>query len=85
MPDENSWEQIAMSLDAVRERLIDGTHGVLAESDSVTVRTNIWVATVIELRRIQKQCVPHGKMHCPQVSSMSEGEIQFPERCGSRG
>ena len=62
--DENDWTRTAMNLDAVREKLMDGTHGVFAESDSVTVRTNTWVATVIELRRIQKQCAAYGEMHC---------------------
>jgi len=67
MIDENDWTRMVMALDAVRETLLDGTHGVFAESDSVTVRTNTWVATVIELRRIQKQCAAYGEMHCPRV------------------
>lgn len=78
MSDENDWMELERALGTIREKLIDGTHGVLADSDSVTVRTNIWVATVIELRRIQKQCVPYGKAHCPRVSSTSEAEVQFP-------
>ena len=67
MNDENDWTRLAMSLDAIREKLLDGTHGVLAESDSVTVLTNTWVATIIELRCAQKQCAAYGEMHCPRV------------------
>jgi len=70
MNDENDWTRLAMSLDAIREKLLDGTHGVLSESDSVTVLTDTWVATVIELRRAQKQCAAYGEMHCPRVPEM---------------
>ena len=70
MRDENDWTRLAMSLDAIRETLLDGTHGVFAGSDSVTVKTDTWVQTVIELRRAQKQCAAYGEMHCPRVPEM---------------
>jgi len=79
MHDENDWTRTAMALDAVRETLLDGTHGVFAESDSVTVRTDTWVATVIELRRIQKQCAAYGEMHCPRVPDMPNAQVEFQE------
>jgi hypothetical protein len=63
MQNENDWTRLAMSLDAIRETLLDGTHGVFASSDSVTVKTDTWVQTVIELRRAQKQCAAYGETH----------------------
>ena len=51
-----------MNLDALREKLLNDTHGVFAGSDSVTVLTNTWVATILELLRIQKQCASYGEM-----------------------
>lgn len=63
MSDENDWTRLAMSLDAIRETLLDGTHGVLAGSDSVTVLTDTRVQTAIELRRAQKQCAAYGETH----------------------
>ena len=80
MNDENDWTRLAMSLDAIREKLLDGTHGVLAESDSVTVLTDTWVATVIELRRAQKQCAAYGEMHCPRVPDMPNAHALAEER-----
>ena len=65
MRDENDWTRLAMSLDAIRETLLDGTHCVFG--DSVAVKADIWVQTVIELRRAQKQCAAYGEMHCPRV------------------
>jgi hypothetical protein len=74
MCDENDWTRLAMSLDAIRETLLDGTHGVFAGSDSVTVKTDTWVQTVIELRRAQKQCTAYGEMHCPRVPGKGSNE-----------
>ena len=79
MNDENDWTRLAMSLDAIREKLLDGTHGVLAESDSVTVLTDTWVATVIELRRAQKQCAAYGEMHCPRVPNLPNDLGEHPK------
>jgi len=59
---ENDWTRTAMNLDALREKLLNDTHGVFAGSDSVTVLTNTWVATILELLRIQKQCASYGEM-----------------------
>jgi hypothetical protein len=84
MNDENDWTRLAMSLDAIREKLLDGTHGVLAESDSVTVLTDTWVATVIELRRAQKQCAAYGEMHCPRVPDIPNVPAH-PRAVASRG
>jgi hypothetical protein len=63
MQDENDWTRMAISLDAIRNKLLDGTHGVFAGSDSVTVKTDTWVQTVIELRREQKQCAAYGEFY----------------------
>lgn len=59
---ENDWTRTAKQLNAIHEQLLDGTHGVLPESDSVTVKTDTWVATILELRRAQTQCADYGKM-----------------------
>jgi hypothetical protein len=67
MHEENDWTRTAMALDAVLNNLLCGTHGVFAGSDSVTVLTNTWAATVVELRQIQKQCYAYGEMCCQRV------------------
>ena len=84
---ENDWIRLAMALDAIRETLIDGTHGVFAGSDSVTVKMDTWVATVIELRRAQKQCVSYGEMHCPRipVAVSNRGEVVNSPDCLTAG
>jgi len=74
---ENDWTRLAMELDAIRETLIDGTHGVFAGSDSVTVKMDTWVATVIELRRAQKQCAAYGEMHCPRVPDLPNAPLHL--------
>jgi len=85
MNDENDWTRLAMSLDAIRETLLDGTHGVFAGSDSVTVKTDTWVATVIELRRAQKQCEAYSEMHCPRVPDMPNAALSGGEAVRSKG
>jgi hypothetical protein len=77
MNDENDWTRLAMSLDAIRETLLDGTRGVLAGSDSVTVLTDTWAQTVIELRKAQKQCAAYGEMHCPRVPDMPNAGLHL--------
>lgn len=77
MQDENDWTRMAMSLDAIREKLLDGTHGVFAGSDSVTVETDTWVQTVIELRREQKQCAAYSEM-------FRNAGIEFTQRSGGK-
>lgn len=79
---KNDWTRLAMSLDAIRETLLDGTHGMFAGSDSVTVKTDTWVQTVIELRRAQKQCVAYGEMHCPRVPGMPNAAITSADEGG---
>jgi hypothetical protein len=72
MQDENDWTRMAISLDAIRNKLLDGTHGVFAGSDSVTVKTDTWVQTVIELRREQKQCAAYGEFINITLSNNNE-------------
>lgn len=59
--EENDWMRTATAVDAVRETLLDGTRGVFPRFDAFRVRTDTWIATVIQLRRIQKQCEAYGE------------------------
>jgi hypothetical protein len=70
----NDWTRIAGWLGIVRDRLQDGTKCILTGSDCITVEVSAWVATVNELRRIQRQCEAYGEMHCPRVPDMPNAE-----------
>lgn len=74
----NDWTRIAGQLGLVRDRLQDGTRGILAGSDCITVEVASWVATVNQLRRIQRQCEAYGEMHCPRVPDMPNAKAHVP-------
>jgi hypothetical protein len=77
----DDWTRIAGWLGLVRDRLQDGTRCILPGSDCITVEVSSWVATVNELRRIQRQCEAYGEMHCPRVPDMPNAQArQTPER-----
>jgi hypothetical protein len=66
----DDWTRTAGWLGLVRDRLQDGTRCILTGSDCIAVEVSAWVATVNELRRIQRQCEAYGEMHSLRVPDM---------------
>jgi len=65
--DNNDWTRTSKRLRILRDRLQEGTRGILPGSDCLAVEVASWVAAVNELYRIQKQCDAYGEMHCPRI------------------
>ena len=65
--DGNDWTRTSKRLRILRDRLQEGTRGILPGSDCLAVEVASWVAAVNELYRIQKQCDAYGEMHCLRI------------------